>query len=63
MRLETKARLHLEAMARHRTTTVEVKTGCGPDPSAEMKILRVLTSPKAEAFGHRAHISPAPATR
>jgi imidazolonepropionase len=63
MRLETKARLHLEAMARHGTTTVEVKTGCGPDPSAEMKILRVLTSPKAEAFGHRAHISPAPATR
>jgi imidazolonepropionase len=46
MRLETKARLHLEAMARHGTTTVEVKTGCGPDPSAEMKILRVLASLK-----------------
>jgi imidazolonepropionase-like amidohydrolase len=37
MRLETKARLHLAAMARHRTTTVEAKTGCGPDPFAEMK--------------------------
>ena len=46
MRLETRARLHLEAMARHGTTTVEVKTGCGPDPSAEMKILRVLASLK-----------------
>jgi imidazolonepropionase-like amidohydrolase len=42
MRLETKARLHLEAMARHGTTTVELKTGSGPDPSAEIKILRVL---------------------
>src|SRR6516164_8244373 len=46
LRLETKARLHLEAMARHGTTTVEVKTGCGPDPSAELKILRVLASLK-----------------
>jgi imidazolonepropionase len=44
MRLESRARLHLETMARHGTTTVEVKTGCGPDPSAEMKILRVLAS-------------------
>lgn len=42
MRLETRARLHLDAMARHGTTTVEVKTGCGADQSAEMKILRVL---------------------
>ena len=46
MRLETRARLQLEAMARHGTTTVEVKTGCGPDPAAEMKILRVLASLK-----------------
>ena len=44
MRLETRARIYVEAMARHGTTTVEVKTGCGPDRSAEMKILRVLSS-------------------
>jgi len=48
MRLETRARLLLEAMARHGTTTVEVKTGCGPDPAAEMKILRVLAGLKRE---------------
>jgi imidazolonepropionase len=43
-RLEWSARAYLEAMARHGTTTVEVKTGCGPDESAESKILRVLSS-------------------
>ncbi|HJZ96654.1 MAG TPA: amidohydrolase family protein [Candidatus Solibacter sp.] len=43
-RLEFRARAHLEAMARHGTTTVEVKTGCGPDESAESKVLRVLSS-------------------
>ena len=42
-RLETKVRAYLEAMARHGTTTVEVKTGCGPDESAESKMLRVLS--------------------
>jgi imidazolonepropionase len=41
-RLAIRARAHLEAMARHGTTTVEVKTGCGPDESAETKLLRVL---------------------
>ncbi|HEV3332462.1 MAG TPA: amidohydrolase family protein [Bryobacteraceae bacterium] len=46
MRLETRARMYVEAMARHGTTTVEVKTGCGPDRSAEMKILRVLAALK-----------------
>jgi imidazolonepropionase len=35
-------------MARHGTTTVEVKTGCGPDPSAEAKILRVLAALKRD---------------
>jgi imidazolonepropionase len=45
-RLAAKARGHLEAMARHGTTTVEVKTGCGPDPVAETKILRVLAGLK-----------------
>ena len=48
MRLETRARVHLQAMARHGTTTVEVKTGCGMDASAEMKILRVLAALKRE---------------
>jgi imidazolonepropionase len=40
--LAAKARVHLEAMARHGTTTVEVKTGCGPDGPAELKLMRVL---------------------
>src|SRR5262249_54960285 len=43
-RLEFRARAYLEAMARHGTTTVEVKSGCGPYESAELKILRVLSS-------------------
>jgi imidazolonepropionase len=33
---------YLAAMARHGTTTVEAKTGCGPEESAELKLLRVL---------------------
>ncbi|MBS1854256.1 MAG: amidohydrolase family protein [Acidobacteria bacterium] len=41
-RIELRTRAHLEAMARHGTTTVEAKTGCGPDESAESKLLRVL---------------------
>ena len=45
-RLERRARGYLEAMARHGTTTVEVKTGCGPDERAEIKILRVLAALK-----------------
>src|SRR5947209_98026 len=45
-RLEAKSRAHLEAMARHGTTTVEAKTGCGPDESAESKLLRVLSALK-----------------
>ena len=44
MRLQRRTRLILEAMARHGTTTVEVKTGCGADEPAEMKILRVLSN-------------------
>lgn len=47
-RLATKARAYLEAMARHGTTTVEVKTGCGPDESAESKVLRVLSAFREE---------------
>lgn len=41
-RLEVRTRAYLEAMARHGTTTVEVKTGCGPDDSAESKLFRML---------------------
>jgi imidazolonepropionase len=43
-RLQLRARAYLEAMARHGTTTVEVKTGCGPDDHVESKMLRVLSS-------------------
>jgi imidazolonepropionase len=43
-RLELRARAFLDAMARHGTTTVEVKTGCGPDDSGEAKLLRVLAA-------------------
>lgn len=43
-RIARRARGYLDAMARHGTTTVEVKTGCGPDESAELKILRALAS-------------------
>lgn len=50
MQLTMRARVYLQAMARHGTTTVEVKTGTGPDPSAEMKILRVLAELQKEAL-------------
>jgi imidazolonepropionase len=40
--LEARLKVYLDAMVRHGTTTVEVKTGCGPDVSAEAKALRVL---------------------
>lgn len=45
-RLQTRTQAYLEAMARHGTTTVEAKTGCGPDESAETKLLRVLAALK-----------------
>jgi imidazolonepropionase len=41
-RLAARGRVWLDAMARHGTTTLEAKTGCGPNDSAEMKLLRVL---------------------
>ena len=41
-RLEARSRTYLEAMARHGTTTVEVKTACGLDGDAEAKLLRML---------------------
>ena len=45
-RLQIRTQAYLEAMARHGTTTVEAKTGCGPDGSAETKLLRVLAALK-----------------
>lgn len=43
-RIETRAREGLDAMARHGTTTVEVKTGFGPEENVEAKLLRVLAA-------------------
>ena len=43
-RLAWRGRAYLDAMARHGTTTVEAKTGCGPHESAETKVLRALTA-------------------
>ncbi len=45
--LEARTRPYLDAMARHGTTTVEAKTGCGPDESAEVKALKVLAALRA----------------
>lgn len=45
-RLQIRTQAHMEAMARHGTTTVEAKTGCGPDESTETKLLRALAALK-----------------
>ena len=45
--LEARLASYVEAMARHGTTTVEVKTGCGPDIAVETKALRVLAGLRA----------------
>jgi imidazolonepropionase len=42
-RTATRWLAYLGAMARHGTTTVEVKTGAGPNEDAEKKMLRVLS--------------------
>ncbi len=42
-RISMRVRGTLEAMARHGTTTVEVKTGCGIEENAEMKALKILS--------------------
>ena len=44
--LKMRAAAYLQAMVRHGTTTVEVKTGSGADEGAELKILRVLAELK-----------------
>ena len=41
-RLAARGRVWIDMMARHGTTTLEAKTGCGPNLSAELKVLRVL---------------------
>jgi imidazolonepropionase len=41
--LAAQMRKYLEAMARHGTTTVEVKAGCGDEPGAALKLLRALS--------------------
>ena len=41
-RLAARGRAWLQVMARHGTTTLEAKTGCGPNDAAELKVLRVL---------------------
>lgn len=43
-RLERRGQKYLDAMARHGTTTVEAKTGCGPNESGETKVLRALAA-------------------
>jgi imidazolonepropionase len=53
-RLQIRTQAYLEAMARHGTTTVEAKTGCGPDESAETKLLRVLAALKNDPL----HVMP-----
>jgi imidazolonepropionase len=40
-RLELQAKEHLCRLARHGTTTVEVKSGWGPDDASEVRLLRV----------------------
>ncbi|MEO8594968.1 MAG: amidohydrolase family protein [Candidatus Solibacter sp.] len=47
-RLEARTRTCLEAMARHGTTTAEVKTGGGLDEGGESKLLRVLQALRSE---------------
>jgi imidazolonepropionase len=42
--IEARTRPYLDAMVRHGTTTVEVKTGCGPDEAAEVKALKVIAA-------------------
>jgi imidazolonepropionase len=39
---------YLDSMARHGTTTLEAKTGCGPDNHAELKLLRAVAALKRD---------------
>jgi imidazolonepropionase len=49
-RTATRWLAYLGAMARHGTTTVEVKSGAGPNHDAEKKMLRVLSILQDEPF-------------
>ena len=42
--LANRYRSYLDSMARHGTTTLEAKTGCGPDDHAELKLLRAVAA-------------------
>lgn len=48
IRMASRCRVHLEAMVRHGTTTVEVTTSAEPAPLAECKLLRVLSKLQQE---------------
>ncbi len=50
LQLKARAQSYLQAMARHGTTTVEIKTGCGCGEAAEMKLLRVLSDLRKEVL-------------
>jgi imidazolonepropionase len=43
-RIEFRGRQHLDAMARHGSTTVEAKTGGGIDETSEMKLVRAMAA-------------------
>ncbi len=62
-RLEVRTRAYLEAMARHGTTTVEVKTACGLDGDAEAKLLRMLWALRARSARSGAQLSLPPTQR
>ena len=47
-RLAARMRSHIQLMARHGTTTVEVKTGCAFDANAELKLFRALDGLKRD---------------
>lgn len=46
--LANRYRSYLDSMARHGTTTLEAKTGCGPDDHAELKLLRAVAAIKRD---------------
>jgi imidazolonepropionase len=47
-RLALRWRVYLQAMIRHGTTTVDIKTGAGPDALAEYKLMRILAKLQRE---------------
>jgi imidazolonepropionase len=47
-RLIARTRVHLNALARHGTTTAEIKTTCGADEAAEIKLLRALEALRSD---------------